>query len=195
MFTAKAQIEFAAMGGYFLGGHVDFWEGRFEMSDEAVYNITASIPTMKGNNVEVSYSYASGTGIFNPYSNTIGYSRIEAPLVTHYAMIGSYQNFKTGSPVTPFIGVSIGAGIYDYQYKNTANVWRFAGSLGGGVKIDISEKIGVRLQARLLMPMYFAGIGFYAGIGTGGASSGLSMNTGAIAIQGDFSGGLIFKLK
>ncbi len=196
VFGANAQIEFSVMGGYFLGGHVDYWEGRFDMDDAPVYNITASIPTMKGNNIEVSYSFTSSNGTFNPYSNAgSGYERTNAHLNTHYAMIGSYQSFKTGSPVTPFIGISIGASIFDYQYKNVSNVWRFAGSLGGGIKIDISEKIGIRLQGRLLMPMYFAGVGFYAGVGTGGASSGLSMNTGALAVQGDFSGGIIFKLK
>ncbi len=192
IFTAKAQIEFTAMGGYFMGGNVDFWEGRFEMSDEAVYNITASIPTIKGNNIEVSYSFSGGTGTFIPYQNSgIGFTRTEAPLNTHYALIGSYQQFETGTPITPFIGLSIGASIFDYQYKNTANVWRFAGSLGGGFKIYINEKIGIRLQGRLLMPMYFAGIGFYAG----GSGGGLSMNTGTVAFQGDFSGGLIFRLK
>jgi len=44
------------------------------------------------------------------------------------------------------------------------------------MKIYINDRIGVRLQGRMLMPMYFAGIGFYAGIGTGGTSSGLSLN-------------------
>ena len=195
-FTAKAQIEFAAMGGYFLGGRVEFWEGTFDMQDAPVYNITASIPTIKGNNIEVSYSFTSSTGVFTPYHNAgIGYSRTEAPLNTHYALIGSYQQFSTGGRVTPFIGISIGAAIYDYQYKNNSAVWRFAGSLGGGVKIDISKKIAIRLQGRLLMPMYFAGVGFYAGVGSGGTSSGLSMNAGSIAIEGDFSGGLVFKLK
>ena len=196
VFGASAQIEFAAMGGYFLGGHVDYWEGRFDMDDGPVYNITASIPTIKGNNIEVSYSFTNSTGHFNPHSNAGNkYEYSTATLNTHYALIGSYQNFETGSIVTPFIGVSIGAAIYDYQYRNVSTVWRFAGSLGGGVKIDINDKVGIRLQGRLLMPMYFAGVGFYTGVGTGGVSSGLSMNTGAIAIQGDFSGGLILKLK
>jgi hypothetical protein len=42
--------------------------------------------------------------------------------------------------------------------------------------------------------MYFAGMGFYVGMGTGGVSSGLSMNGGVIALQGDFTGGLVFKI-
>jgi hypothetical protein len=46
------------------------------------------------------------------------------------------------------------------------------------------------LRGRFMMPMFFGGIGFYAG--TGG--SGLSLNSYAGIVQGDFNGGLIFKL-
>ena len=193
MFSAKAQIEFNIMGGYFLGGYVNYWEGKFDMEDGPVYNITASVPTLKGNNVELSYSFTNSTGVFQPYSNAgFGYERTEASLNTHYVLIGSYQSFETGSIITPFIGVSIGTAIYDYQYRNVSNVWRFAGSLGGGVKISINDKIGIRLQGRLLLPMYFSGIGFYTGIGSG---SGLTINAGSFVFEGDFSAGLIMKLK
>lgn len=197
IFTAKAQIEFNFMGGYFLGGKVDFYEGSLDMKDAPVYNITASVPTMGSNNIELSYSYTSSNAVFDPYPyrNSSSYDRIDATLVTHYILIGSYQNFKTGGPVTPFIGLSLGTAIYDFQYRNVSNVWRFAGSLGGGLKIDISDKVGIRLQGRLLMPMYFSGVGFYAGVGSGGSSSGLSLNTGVLTLEGDFSGGLILKLK
>ena len=46
------------------------------------------------------------------------------------------------------------------------------------------------LRGRLLMPMNFAGVGFYAG--TGG--SGLTMNSYVTPLQGDFNGGLIIKV-
>ena len=193
IFSAKAQIEFNVMGGYFLGGYVNYFEGKFDMNDGPVYNITASVPTLKGNNIELAYSFTNSTGTFEPYSNTgRAFDQTEAPLNSHYILIGSYQSFNTGSIITPFIGVSIGTVIYDYQYRNVSNVWRFAGSLGGGVKISINEKIGVRIQGRLLMPMYFAGVGYYTGIGSG---SGLTINAGSFVFEGDFSAGLTFKLK
>ena len=47
----------------------------------------------------------------------------------------------------------------------------------------------------LLIILYFAGFGFNAGFGSGGASSGHAVNTGIIAIQGDVSDGIIFRLK
>jgi hypothetical protein len=41
-----------------------------------------------------------------------------------------------------------------------------------------------------MLPMFFGGVGFY--FGTGG--SGLSLNSYSAIVQGDFNGGLIFKL-
>jgi len=40
--------------------------------------------------------------------------------------------------------------------------------------------------------MYWGGVGIYAGWGSGGSSSGISINAGSSMLQGDFTGGLIF---
>ena len=53
-----------------------------------------------------------------------------------------------------------------------------------------SEKVGIVARGRLMMPMEFAGIGFY--VGTGG--SGLNTNSYITPVQGDFSVGLVFKI-
>jgi len=190
-FTAKAQMELSANFGWFWGGYVNYYEGRMDMGDANNYNITASVPTMKGNWIEFSYSYSKSKAEFNPYTGFPGYNYIEADLHTHYILLGSYQRFPVGGKVEPFIGASLGAVVYDLDYSNYSNVWRFAGSLGGGLLINASDKISIRLQGRLLMPMYFAGIGFY--VGSGG--SGFSLNSGSMIFQGDVSAGLVFKLK
>ena len=73
---------------------------------------------------------------------------------------------------------------------NSETVTRFAITLGGGIKIMPSDKIGIRLQGRLLMPMYFAGVGLWAGTGGGGAS----VNGGIPIIQGDLTAALVIRL-
>ena len=64
-------------------------------------------------------------------------------------------------------------------------------SLAGGVKIKASERVGLRLQARLLMPLYYAGT--YFTFGTGG--SGVSMAGGIKGVQGDFTAALVINLR
>ncbi len=196
VFIANAQLEVTPTYGYYWGGRVNFYEGEFRMNDGQDFGLTIGVPTVSGNTVEFSWSYNNSTADFIPY-NSFGnsYKRISAGLTTNYFLIGSVQQFKTGGKIEPFIGLSIGTAIYNYNYKNATNVWRFAAGLSGGMKIYINDRIGIRLQGRMLMPMYFAGVGFYTGIGSGGFSSGLSLNSGALAIQGDVSAGLIFRLK
>ena len=43
-----------------------------------------------------------------------------------------------------------------------------------------------------MLPMVFAGVGGYYGIGTGGSGGGLYVNSYTAIVQGDFSGGLVF---
>lgn len=192
--SLRAQLEVTPTYGYYWGGRVNFYEGEFRMHDGQDFGLTVGVPTVKGNTIELAWSYNNSTAEFFPYTsfgNEYKYST--GGFTTNYFLLGSVQQFETGGKIEPFIGLSIGTSIYNY--KNYSNVWRFAAGLSGGMKIYINDKIGIRLQGRMLMPMYFAGLGFYAGIGTGGVSSGLSLNTGALAIQGDVSAGLIFRLK
>jgi len=66
----------------------------------------------------------------------------------------------------------------------------FTVELGGGLKYYFSDHIGIRLQARLFLPMQFAGVGF--GCGSEGCGSGVSGYT--LTIQGDFTSGVVLKL-
>jgi hypothetical protein len=63
---------------------------------------------------------------------------------------------------------------------------RFAFTAGLGFKVWLTEAIGLRFEARALLPVYFTGGGFW--VGTGGAGAGL---TGGIPFaQFDFTGGV-----
>jgi hypothetical protein len=64
-------------------------------------------------------------------------------------------------------------------------------SIAGGVKIRASERIGLRLQARLLMPILYAGT--YFSTGTGGTD--MSVSATSVAFQGDFTAALVFVIR
>jgi hypothetical protein len=46
----------------------------------------------------------------------------------------------------------------------------------------------------MLMPLYFGGLGFGCGIGTGGSSCGGGATFGTEIIQGDFTGGIVLRI-
>ncbi len=195
--SASAQtankIELAPMVGYQFGGRVQYYEGEFKMYDAMNYGVNLNFLVSQNNRVELTYSYMGTTARFTPYNSFIGdYKNWNGDVNIHYITIGSHSELPTGKAVTLFGGVSLGASILDIKEPGISDVWRFAMGITGGLKIAVSDRIGIRLQGRLLMPMYFAGIGMYAGIGTGGASTGLSMNAGVVAFQGDLQGGLYF---
>ena len=65
---------------------------------------------------------------------------------------------------------------------------------GLGVKVMFTDRIGIMLRGRLMLPMMFRGVGAYFGFGTGGSSGGLTVSTYSSFVQGDFNGGLVFML-
>ena len=74
--------------------------------------------------------------------------------------------------------------------EQSFNPVRFSIGLGLGARYFFTPMIGIRLQARLLMPLYFGGAGF--GCGSGGCSSGAYF--GVEIFQGDFTGGVVIKI-
>ncbi len=108
-----------------------------------------------------------------------------------YYSFGVLQEMKPDAKATPYGLFALGWVNYrptsgDYASANKMHV-----SLAGGLKVRVAERIGIRLQARLLMPLYYSGA--YFGVGTGGA--GFSVGGGIKGVQGDFTGGLVFVLK
>jgi hypothetical protein len=193
--TVQAQIEnkieLAPMVGYQFGGEVHYYEGDFRMDNSMNFGVNLNFLVRQNHRFEITYSLMKTQGHFRPYSSYIGdYRSWDGDINIHYILIGSHSELPVSEKVILFGGVSVGASILGVYESGVSDVWRFGMGVTGGLKIPISDKVGIRLQGRLLMPMYFAGVGFYAGIGTGGASTGLSMNGGVVAFQGDFQGGL-----
>jgi hypothetical protein len=193
--TVQAQIEnkieLAPMVGYQFGGEVHYYEGDFRMDNSMNFGVNLNFLVRQNHRFEITYSLMKTQGHFRPYNSYIGdYRSWDGDINIHYILIGSHSELPVSEKVILFGGVSVGASILGVYESGVSDVWRFGMGVTGGLKIPISDKVGIRLQGRLLMPMYFAGVGFYAGIGTGGASTGLSMNGGVVAFQGDFQGGL-----
>jgi len=64
--------------------------------------------------------------------------------------------------------------------------WSFAGTLGLGAKVYLNDKLGIRLQARMDLPLRFSGL--WIGTGGGGASFVVPV------WQFDFSAGVFLRL-
>jgi hypothetical protein len=103
--------------------------------------------------------------------------------------VGAPQGFPRGK-VTPFTGLTLGATSLDPQgVAGLSTEWKFSFAFNAGAKIYLNDRIGIRLNGRLLASFLDVGAGMW--LGTGGASVGI---TGTALWQWDLGGGLIIRL-
>lgn len=190
---AQGGVEIVPFAGYMFGGSVNFYEGKLKISDGMDYGVSLIVPIREIVDLEINYTGMSSEAKFTAYSNYPEYENELTAISTNYFQIGVLKALSINNDkIRPFGSFSLGATLFSLpDYTDT---WRFSVSLGLGVKIMFTNHVGIMLRGRLLMPMYFGGVGGYCGIGTGGTSCGLSLNGYIQPFQGDFNGGLIIKL-
>jgi len=179
------KVELAPLVGWALNGSINFVQGDVKFNDAMNYGAALSVNTGYGSFAEVIYTFTSTDANYRSY---ISPDSRRFDLDIHYIQIGGVKEFKVDR-IRPFGTIGIGAsGFVPKNDRTLESWWSFAMNFGVGVKINISESIGIRLQARMLMPLYFAGAGIFCS--TGGCGGGLTASSNII--QGDFMGGLVF---
>jgi hypothetical protein len=110
-------------------------------------------------------------------------------VATEYFQIGATREGGDGTFV-PFGTFTLGATNFSPKTDDYSDELRFSATFGGGVKIFPTEKIGIRLHIRMLLPFQYGGGGLWCG------SGGCSVNAGASTtfIQGEAGGGIVLKL-
>ena len=183
---AQGKIELSPLVGYQFGGKLRMYEGDLKIKDDMNYGLALSTEMAQDTRLEFIWTSMQTSADFRPY---YGYGYLEGgfDLNINYYQIGGVREFPNGN-IVPFGAFTLGAVQFTPSDVNISETWRFSVTLGGGVKIWLSDHIGIRLQGRLLMPLYFQGVSLYAG--TGG--SGMGVGAGVPILQGDFMGGLIF---
>jgi hypothetical protein len=187
------QIELTPFVGYQFGGTVKFYEGKIKIDNGMNYGLAASVDIRYGVKAEFYYSRVATRGKWTPYlgfENT--YPPLDFDLAINYFQIGSVKEFLQDD-FRPFGAFTLGAVWFDPK-DVVSDQWFFSITLGGGIKYYFTDRVGIRLQGRLLLPMVFSGVGLYAGIGTGGVSTGAGFSSWAPVVQGDLTGGLIIVL-
>lgn len=186
-------MQLSAVAGYQFGGRLEFYEGNFDIEDKGNWGLELDVETQPGMLVGFSYSRMNTTGYFDSYY-PITYPSESYDLTVDYFQL----NVKRGQARGPLEGYglfSLGATWFNMLEEDIEDGWMFSVALGAGLNYFFTDRVGIKVQGRLLMPMYFAGMGMFVGIGTGGVSTGVSANAWAPIVQGDFSGGLVFKIK
>ncbi len=181
----KAQI--FGLAGYQINGDVTVARGELKFDDGVSYGAGIDIPVDRYMQAEISWSMASSKVSLDEY---LGTNIPISDLYIHTFQAGALVEPNKGKKVSPFGLFSLGATLFTPTEGKYEDEWRFSIALGGGVKVYLSDKVGLRFQGRLLIPMVFEGTSVY--VGTGGA--GVAVGAYTAFVEGDFSGGLFFRL-
>ncbi len=174
------------MGGHQFWGGLDIIQGRLRIRDSFNWGGSLSYGWRSNNRFTITYvNQATELRLNsrNPFEGIVGDRKL-TDLTVHYILLGSIQEFETGSPVRPFAGGQAGIVIADPLNPRYGTETRFAVGLTGGVRGPISGPLGWKIQASLLMPILWAEGGLFCGpggcsIGVGGGSAIAQVHTNA----------------
>lgn len=190
-FSSLAQeVQVNPFANYFLAGRLNgyYADAHFDKGPDFGFGVSYGLG--KGKHVEASYTFAKSGGYLE--DNSTGTIHNSTDMNFGYVQIGYVQEIipKEKPELRPFGLFTVGAAYLNPGDPAFLTEWKFAAALGGGVKYFITDMVGFRVQARLLMPLFFSSISgtcdsYY------GCSTGIDSFTSLA--QGDVGGGLILR--
>jgi hypothetical protein len=186
-------VQFGAYIGHQTPASLDLYYGKYRTQNGTSYGGTLTFgqgPSgkniFKNSWVEMQYNYKSASLSYFDYTTGITWNAGE--LEMHNILLGPIKEMDRDR-VRPYGGVLLGATVFVPQFTPTE--WRFTASFVGGVKADITNKLGVRLQTQLLMPFYFsdAAVTWSPNYGT---SAGLSSSS--VILSASFNAGIYLNI-
>lgn len=180
------RVEITPYYGYMFAGKITAYQGDFNIRNDANYGIMLDfeVDRKNGISVELLYDRMDTKADFITYPTNITTELFN--MSEEYFQVGGHYNKPIDKKLSTFFGFSLGATRFHPKDEQFGDDWRFSMTLGGGMKYFFSKTIGVRLQARLKMPFYFGGSGFYY--------NGIAYSSGSALLQGDLTAGLIFQI-
>ena len=188
----QRQFELGGFVGWTVSTDASTYNGTVIIDGATDFGGTIDYSLRPGYAVELLYAYVPTHARFASFIGSVP-SSDSTSIGLHWIQIGGEVGRPFGR-VEPFGALTAGIVIIhpgtlqftDGTSYSASDTVRFAFTAGLGFKVWLTEQVGLRFEARALVPVYFTGGGFW--VGTGGASVGLS--GGIPFAQFDFTGGL-----
>jgi hypothetical protein len=157
-----AQTEIFGFGGYMTYSSIAVREGDLKFEDGPNYGFGLDIGIQRGVFVELNYTH-NQTKVRLQRFNGINEDLFD--MNTHYFQLGAQYEFRKSpkQKAFPYTLATLGATLFDAKDPSLSDEWRFSVAFGVGGKFYLSDKIGIRLQTRLLMPLVLSGGGMWCG--------------------------------
>ena len=192
LFTRKYDLpkfEITPFTGYMFGGYMNVYQGQITIDNAQNYGLSFvyTIPYKHGIQLEVLWlMHKSALNLQEPKDPEV---KKLFDVDTHYIQIGGIYGKRTKN-IMPFGSISFGTTVFSPNSVRYSDEWQFSMTLGAGLKFYLSKHVGLRIQARALLPFYWGTGNVWCG--TGGCSVGYGSTS--IMLQGDFTAGLMITL-
>ncbi len=183
----SAQTEIFGFGGYMMTTSVSVREGDLQIKDVPNYGLGVDITMRRGIQLELLWISAQTHVKIKRYPS--GFTEDLFDMNIHYFQVGGVWEMGRGK-ARPFGAFTVGATLFDAKDATRSDEWLASMTFGGGGKFDLSKSIGIRLQARILVPLIFSGGGLWCG--TGGCGVGVGSYTPFV--QFDLTAGVYITL-
>lgn len=191
-FSFTQYVEITPQGGFFFGGRARFIQGDIAIRGNGCWGF--NLASDFGYDGGLEFSYVGMVSDANFFARHQDYTNDDFKIGCHYFQLGVYQDFGNDK-IKGYGNFSAGASMFQVMGDRAVPIkWNFATSLSLGLKYFFTDYIGFKIYGRVLLPLEFAGVGAYCGIGFNGPNCGLGVNSYSFIVQGDIGGGLVFRI-
>lgn len=183
--VSAQRFEIIPFGGYQTSARIEAYQGSLRITDALNYGAALDLKFSEGYKIEFSYSRIASDLSYVLNNN----SQHLCNLAVQYLSIGGLLEINPRERIVPFVKVAIGRTIYRPIADTIATEHVMHFDISSGVKFFVSEHIGFRFQASLLLPVFIDGTYFEEAV----PPPGQGIKTEISGIQGDFTAGVIFK--
>ena len=179
----RQQFEIVPFAGYLFTGNLQTLDGELKIDNSFDYGAALNIRISDDLLIELLYNRTdTEVGLRKEYYNTTDYL---FDMSVEYFQGGVQVETETGQ-FRPFAAFTIGATYFnpkDYSYQSD---WKFSFTAGGGIKYYFTDNLGVRIQWRFLVPIYFSSAAIFCNNGY----CGIFISGGTYLLQYDLTAGL-----
>ncbi|MGE0640759.1 MAG: outer membrane beta-barrel protein [Thermoanaerobaculia bacterium] len=146
----RGRFELTPTASYNFGGSINgqnngFFDFDLETRESEAYGLTLDIPLAPWVQLELLASRQSTELEFD--RGLFGGDRRFADIDISYYQVGGLFQWGNGQ-IHPYFVASLGVAELEPDVPGASSETRFAGSIGGGVKIFFNEHVGIRLEGR-----------------------------------------------
>ena len=180
-------VEVVPYTGYLFSGSLSSLDGEVKIDNGVNYGIILDVKFEEDVIMELMYNRLdTKVYIIEEVFDTV---KSAFNVSIQYFQGGAQFEMEKGR-FRPFAAFTLGATLFNPGINEINSEWRFSFTVGGGIKYYFLKSIGIRLQWRFLIPVYFNGGALFCGDGGCGAV----ISGSALLLQYDLTAGLVIVL-